>query len=49
MELVQAALIVFIAFVALLGMLFVSLVAGLATVDRGRVPVASRRPGDAGR
>ena len=43
MEFVQAALILLFAVVALLGLLFVSLVAGLAMADRARATVPARR------
>jgi hypothetical protein len=39
---VQAALVIFFGFGALLTLLFVSLVAGVASADRARVPVAER-------
>lgn len=41
----QAALIVFCMFAAILGMLFFSLVAGLAAADRARVRVVRQRSG----
>jgi hypothetical protein len=43
---VQAALVIFFLFVALLAMLFVALVAGVASADRARVPVAQHRSTD---
>ncbi len=43
MEIIQATVLLFGVFIALLAMLFIALVAGAAAVDRGRVPVAARR------
>jgi hypothetical protein len=43
---VQAALVIFFFFGALLAMLFVALVAGVASADRARVPVTERHPTD---
>jgi hypothetical protein len=39
---VQVALVIFFSFGALLAMLFVALVAGIASADRARVPVMER-------
>jgi hypothetical protein len=43
---VQATLVIFFLFGTLLTMLFVGLVAGVASADRARVPVAERRSTD---
>ncbi len=43
---VQAALVIFFSFGALLALLFVALVAGVAAADRARVPVMQRRATD---
>jgi hypothetical protein len=43
---VQVALVIVFGFSALLAMLFVALVAGVASADRARVPVTERRPTD---
>ena len=43
MEMLQATVILFGVFLALLGMLFVALIAGAAAADRARVPATARR------
>lgn len=43
MEMIQATVMLFAVFVALLAMLFLALVAGAATADRARITVGSRR------
>jgi hypothetical protein len=40
---VQVALVIFFSFGALLAMLFVALLAGVASADRARVPVTERQ------
>lgn len=41
----QATVMMFVVFIALLAMLFVALVAGAAAADRARVPATHRRTG----
>ena len=43
MEMIQATIMLFGVFLALLGMLFVALIAGAAVADRARVPATARR------
>jgi hypothetical protein len=43
---VQVALVIFFSFGALLAMLFIALVAGVASADRARVPVTERHIAD---
>lgn len=43
MEILQASLVILFAFGALLALLFVALVAGVASADRARIGAAARR------